>query len=256
MKRPKISMLVPGKSNANKFFSIVLKKELLKMPAYFTTWSKIFVVSGINGDFHTLKKILIRNGIINTKYQWTFEDGRLVILGNCFDEKKLECLWLIYSLEEKAEKLGGHVHFIPGKKELENLNGGWRDKHPRYAMRASKYGKRLCVLYDGNGELYRWLRVKNAAERIGDFLFTHGTLDPYDLAAEFPDRLEEVLRSSGARLIVAGNVSYPGVTCFLNGKLINVNTGRNEGISRGLLIYPESFCIADSNGTMEELGLR
>ena len=199
--------------------------------------------------------MLINNGIINAKYQWTFEDGRLVVLGNCFEEKNPECLWLVYSLEEKAEKCGGRVHFIPGKKELENLNGNWSVKHPRYAIRSSKYSGRVCVLYDGNGELYRWLRTKNLAEVIGDYLFTHGTVMPYDLTNVSSYKVEDALSKSTARTVIVGCLSTPGVTSLLDGKLINVSTVRNNGAAKGLFINLNTLFLVDTSGNAEQLNI-
>ncbi len=56
--------------------------------------------------------------------------------GDMFDrgEQVTECLWLIYSLEEKAKKSGGYVHFILGIiMEIMNLCGDIRYRQKKYS---------------------------------------------------------------------------------------------------------------------------
>jgi hypothetical protein len=111
-------------------------------------------------------------------YHWTFGDGHLVIAGNCFgdNEMGIECLWLIYALENRARVKGGYVHFILGKNEINNFNGRWQYLHPKYATNQKTTKTPYVVLYDGNSELKRWLQTKNIIEKIGNLLISHADI--------------------------------------------------------------------------------
>lgn len=171
----RISLYEPGEVPPTNYFSLRLKKELNTERAEYKRPERLLVVSDIEGNFHALRKLLISNGVIDDIYQWTFGDGHLVILGDCFDrgEQVLECLWLVYSLEDRAIRKGGYVHFVLGNHEIMNMNGDWRYVHPRYVIK-KKGGRPSTALYDGSSELWRWLHTKNIVERIGDILFVHG----------------------------------------------------------------------------------
>lgn len=115
------------------------------------------------------------NGIIDESFNWTFGEGHLIINGDVFDRGKqvTECLWLIYSLEEKAKLAGGYIHFILGNHELMNLSGNLSYVKEKYLQNSVKIGKEYNDLYSKESELGRWLRTKNIIEKIGDLLFVH-----------------------------------------------------------------------------------
>lgn len=252
MQKTKIAIQMPGRIDPKRIFSVILKKELTKMSTSFRAGNKIFIIGNISGDFKVLRRILVKNNIINTKHEWLFEDGHLVILGNCFKEETLECLWLIYSLEEKAEKVGGFVHFIIGKKEIENLNGDWSNLHPRYAVRSSKIGSRLCVLYDGNRELYRWLKTKSPMVIIGDSIFAQGNISPCDLQQGKQGKIDEILKVFVVKRIIVGYLDVPGVISTSDEKVINVCTMSGKEHSKALFICSGILYIADSDGNKEK----
>lgn len=147
--------------------------------------SKILAISDIEGNYVAFLSQLIRNKVIDRYLRWTFEDGHLVIVGDIFDrgEQVIECLWLIYSLEEKARIAGGYVHFILGNHEIMNMNGDWRYVHPQYTQSSSVP---YTALYNGNSELWHWLCTKNIMEKIGDVLFVHGGVSPALLQLQLP----------------------------------------------------------------------
>lgn len=173
--KAKIALSEPGMEDAGKYFSLRLKSDLQIEGAEYPRPSKLLVISNINGNFQIFQKLLLKTGVINKYYEWTFNDGHLVIIGNCFSkaEQYAECLWLIYALEERARRKGGYVHYILGEQEILNLNGEWRYRQPRYASNIKSSPINYVVLYDGNCELWRWLRTKNIVERIGDILFVY-----------------------------------------------------------------------------------
>lgn len=172
---PFLTLQIPYSDRSDKYFSFKLKQYLNNEPAEYNSVSKLFVISDIEGDFLVFQKLLVKSKVIDRKHRWVFGDGHLVILGDCFDRgnQVIECLWLIYSLEEKAKEAGGYVHFILGNHEIMNINGDWRYVHPKYAN-PIKAKRPLTALYDGNNRLWQWLLTKNIIERIGELLFVHG----------------------------------------------------------------------------------
>lgn len=159
----------------NKFFQVVLKKDLKNEKTDYKKVKKMFVVSDIEGEFKAFRKLLQGNNIIDKDFNWTFGDGHLVLTGDFFDRGSLvtEVLWLIYSLEDKAEAAGGHVHFILGNHEIMNLSNDLRYVHPKYMKNAMLMNTNYLELYSENSELGKWLRTKNITEKIGDVLFMH-----------------------------------------------------------------------------------
>lgn len=170
-----------GKDKTASFF---LKKELKVEPSVFKKADRLFVLSDIEGNLDALIKLLQGNGVIDENYNWKFGMGHLVFNGDMFDrgDQVSECLWLIYSLEEKARQAGGYVHFILGNHEIMNLQGDTRYVRPKYFYGAELMGKNIKELYKRNTELGDWLRTKNIMERIGDILFVHG-----GISKEFTD---------------------------------------------------------------------
>jgi hypothetical protein len=191
----KISLKVPDKED--KYFSFPVKFDLNNEPAQYSQPEKIFVVSDIEGNFNSFFKLLLATKVVDKYLNWIFEENHLVINGDCFDrgEQVTECLWLIYSLEEKAKRVGGYVHFILGNHEVMNMNGDWRYVHPKYAEVTKKKRPHLA-LYGGNAELWRWLGTKNIIEKIGGILFVHAGIS-------------EALLETGATLYKINNAARP-----------------------------------------------
>ncbi|MBC8034388.1 MAG: metallophosphoesterase, partial [Chitinophagaceae bacterium] len=137
---------------------------------------KLFVLSDIEGNFDKFRKLLQSSKVMDENFNWTFGNGHLVFAGDMFDRgyQVTECLWLIYSLEEKAKTDGGYVHFILGNHEIMNLQGDLKYVQPKYLENAKKVNKSLVQLYGEDSELGKWLRTKNVVEKIGDMLFMHG----------------------------------------------------------------------------------
>lgn len=195
----RITLQAPYTDKAGRFFSLRLKPRLDIEPAKYSRPIKMLVVSGFEGDFRTFCRILSNSRVINKRLQWTFGEGHLVIVGNCFDrdQRSVEYLWFIYSLEEKARKNGGYVHFILGDNEMVNFNGNWRYRHPKYARGNEPLGFAATALYDANNEIWRWMQTKNVVEKIGRYLFVHGGVAHQLLDFDLPvSSLNKFIRSS------------------------------------------------------------
>ncbi|THU39314.1 metallophosphoesterase [Niastella caeni] len=166
-------------SREHENFSFCVRSNLKNEPGQYDAPAKMLLLSDIEGNFLPFRRLLIKCGVIDSRHNWIFEKGHLVIAGDCFDRgnQVIECLWLIYSLEEKAKLAGGYVHFILGNHEIMNLNGDWRYIHPKYANPVDDK-KTFTALYDGNITLWQWLLTKNIIEKIGDILVVHGGISP------------------------------------------------------------------------------
>jgi peroxiredoxin len=162
-------------SSDGKTFPVTLKNPIVE-PAEFEKPAKFLVLSDIEGNFEALRDILENNGVIDPDFNWTFGKGHLVLNGDIFDrgEQVTECLWLIYSLEQKAKIHGGYVHFILGNHEIMNLNGDHRYIQYKYKKNAARLGKTYQELFGKESVLGNWIRTKNIIEKIGSLLFVHG----------------------------------------------------------------------------------
>jgi len=163
-------------TDLNATFDVQLKSSLVTERSECHRPEKLFALSDIEGNFDAFRKLLQQNKIIDENYNWIFGQGHLVFSGDMFDRGRqvTECLWLAYSLEEKAKAMGGYVHFVLGNHEIMNLQGDIRYVDGKYKDNAVLLGKTLVQLYSEDSELGRWLRTKNIVEKVGDILFMHG----------------------------------------------------------------------------------
>ena len=150
----------------------------------------ILAISDIESGFKTFRDYLISNKVVDSKLNWTFGQGHLVLLGDFVDRGKstTQVLWFIYKLEQEAKKHGGNVHFIIGNHELYNLQGKYESASFKYYGVSAILGKQHHHLYDNESFLGRWMASKNTIELINGHLFTHGGLHPdlanYDITIE------------------------------------------------------------------------
>lgn len=157
-------------------FSFYLKDTIKTEKSIYDLPEKMFMVSDIEGNFKGFQMILIGAGVINSDLNWTFGNGHLVFVGDLFDRSLnvTECLWLVYKLEDEAEKLGGKVHFILGNHEVMNLKNDYRYVRQKSLINADSLKLDYSKWYTRNTELGRWIRSKNCIEKIGDIIFVHG----------------------------------------------------------------------------------
>lgn len=168
---------VPGTGDS---FSFLLRDNFQEASTTYPTPERLLALSDIEGDFLGLKTMLIGAKVMDEKFNWTFGNGHLVLLGDYFDRglNVTECLWLLYKLESEADLAGGKVHFILGNHEVLNLQGNSSYVRRKYLENADLMEEEYKRLFDQNSELGRWLRTKNAVEKIGDYVFCHGGISP------------------------------------------------------------------------------
>ncbi|WP_178986175.1 metallophosphoesterase [Winogradskyella helgolandensis] len=174
-------------------FEITLKNINHQEPEFYDSPTKLIAISDIEGNYNALYSFLVNNKVIDKDYNWIFGNGHLVLNGDFFDRgtNVTQVLWLIYSLEEKAEDQDGKVHFINGNHEIMNLYGDISYADFKYVEAAKQISNTTHweasaqFLYSEKSELGKWLRTKNVVEKIGDYIFVHGGLNKSLVDANF-----------------------------------------------------------------------
>lgn len=163
-------------AEGEELFSFQIRANPKPSPAVYSSPEKLLAISDIEGNFGAFANLLKGNKVINQDFEWTYGKGHLVLVGDFFDRGPhvTETLWLVYKLEEEAEKAGGKVHFILGNHETMNLRGDFRYVDPKYFVHASLFNLQYAHLYAPNSILGEWLRTKNTMVKIGETLFCHG----------------------------------------------------------------------------------
>ncbi|RZM23953.1 MAG: metallophosphoesterase [Pedobacter sp.] len=165
-------------------FNVKLKAPDTVENAIYAAPEKLLVISDIEGNFTGFYSFLLSNGVIDTKGNWIYGKGHLVLNGDFVDRGKevTQVLWLIYKLEQQAEAKGGKVHYILGNHEIMMLQGNVSYANFKYIQAAKSisgntyWDEAARKLYSDDTELGKWLRTKNVVERIGNTVFVHAGL--------------------------------------------------------------------------------
>ncbi len=163
-------------------FSFTLRDRYKIPPSTYKAPEKILVTSDIEGNFDAFYSMLIGNKVMDEAYNWTFGQGHLVIAGDMVDRgnNAWPCLWLLYKLEQEAEKAGGAVHYILGNHDVMNMHANVRYVRKRYLELAkilsgkSDEKEAYLFLLSNTNELAKWIATKNTVEKIGENLYVHG----------------------------------------------------------------------------------
>ena len=141
---------------------------------------QILAISDIEGNYYAFTQLLIGNGVVDDSLNWIFGSNRLVLVGDMVDRGSYvtQVLWLIYKLDKEAEEAGGKVHFILGNHDIMCMIGDDRYADRKYLKIADELDVEYKELYGTSSEIGRWLRTKNAIEKVGNFLFVHGGVSP------------------------------------------------------------------------------
>ncbi len=136
----------------------------------------LVAISDIHGQYDLMIKILMNNGVIDTKGNWNLGNGHLVVTGDIFDRgpKVLEIVWFMIHLERQAAAAGGKVHVMIGNHEWMVLSSDVRYVHKKYRYISALFRKQYHRLFDESSYLGRWLRSKPVYLRINGISFVHG----------------------------------------------------------------------------------
>ncbi|MBK7878460.1 MAG: metallophosphoesterase [Planctomycetes bacterium] len=197
--RWKVTRLVPGDAGPGVVFEVLprerdtlelvlagrpytlhLRGDEVAPPVEHAQPETLLVLSDIEGNLDAFVALLRAANAIDEHLDWSFGKGHVVLAGDFVDRglKVTECLWLAYELEGRARKAGGGVHFILGNHEVMNLTGDLRYVRRKYVEAAALMGETVDALYARDTVLGRWLRTRNAIERIGDSVYVHGGISP------------------------------------------------------------------------------
>lgn len=184
--RRRDSLFVKVDNDDNDKFSFQLKDSIKLENETYNLPDKIIVISDIEGNFDAFSSFLLNNKVIDNNYNWIFGNGQLLLNGDFVDRGKnvTQVLWLIYKLENQADKQGGKVHYILGNHEIMNFQGNANYNKKKYKRVAQLISKNDSItvatkfMYSDKTELGKWLRSKNVIEKIGNYLFVHAGISP------------------------------------------------------------------------------
>lgn len=237
----KISLKVPDPA-PSRYSLLVTIREIEVQQDTSNALSNLLVISTTQCNFNELYNQLHTYGVIDRRYQWSFGNKHLIILGtplNPGDILQVECLWLIYSLEEKAKKSGGKIYYLPSHQILKDTF--WAYEQPSYARNEDVKYSKYVALYEGNRELLRWLKTKRHAENIEGIVFTN----------EY-NNIDRILQHfDGTVLVTANHLQAEGVNIELLKKLIKINTSEKSDV---LFIKSRNIYILRHDGSRERIG--
>lgn len=152
---------------------------------------KLFITSDPHANFDCFFDLLLSNGIINDKCDWTYGKGHLALVGDIMDrgDDSTTIYWLLYKLEAQAAAAGGAVHFMMGNHEPLVLMNDNRYTRPKYTKLADTLGVKYNHFFSQRSELGRWIATRNTIERIGRNILVHAGLSRtlYDSGLTIPE---------------------------------------------------------------------
>lgn len=174
------NITVEGLCNDSLFSLQANPDEYFALSQIIDTAENIFVFSDIHGEYEALCSLLVSNKILTPELKWNFGTGHLVALGDIFDrgDKVTEILWMLFRLEQEANKAGGRVHYLMGNHELMVTQGDLRYIAPKYQTVCSLLNIPYDQLYSRFTLIGQWMESKNVIEKINDILFVHAGISP------------------------------------------------------------------------------
>ncbi len=186
-------------------FLFTLKKSYEIPKAVYEAPEKLFATSDIEGNFNAFYSMLVGNKIMDENYRWIFGNGHLVIAGDMVDRgnNAWPCLWLLYKLEQEAEKAGGKVHYILGNHDVMNMHANLKYVKKRYIKLAKilsgKENEQEAYLYllSNTNEIAKWIASKNTIEKIGNSIYVHGGISEEVVDANLTiDNINNIVREN------------------------------------------------------------
>jgi hypothetical protein len=155
---------------------------------------KTLAVSDFHGRLDAFVAVLRGNGVVDSRLDWAWGSGRLIVLGDMLDRGRDDggIAWLVYKLEKQAADVGGRVDLTPGNHEDLVMKNDLRYVHEEHLTFARKAAIPYDQFYGPDSELGRWIRGKNLIVTIGGNLFVHAGLSPDMSTGEYT--IEEINR--------------------------------------------------------------
>lgn len=184
------TVMVQGFSGDTSVYTVT--RSYHKEPTEFENVEKILAFGDLHGHYSALVKFMQHHGVIDGKFQWSWDSGHVVILGDVFDrgDEVTETLWLIYQLDQQARRQGGRVHLLLGNHEVMVMLNDTRYLNRKYELFSNYFMRDYASFYDTVSVLGRWLHSRNTIITINDLLFSHAGISPEVLQTGIP--LEKV----------------------------------------------------------------
>lgn len=163
----------------------------------FNQKSKIFAVGDVHGEYDSLVKLLINSNVIDKEFNWKFNNGMLIFMGDLVDrgDKVTEVLWLMHQLSNQAAQEKGSVHILLGNHELLVLANDNRYIHEKYQLLTRGNRMSYSDLFDKNVFPGSFIREFKSAVIVDSTLFVHAGLSPALLSERIPiDKMNLILR--------------------------------------------------------------
>ncbi len=160
-------------------FKVNATNKIIPSPTFDEDFDgKILVLTDPHAELESFVTTLQNNGVMDSKYRWTFGKNQLVINGDILDrgDDATTILWLTYKLEQEAAKKGGRVSYLMGNHEDMVLKGDDRYLNDKYPQLADTLNIAHKSLYAKNTLFGDWIRSKNLIQVIDDYIFVHAGL--------------------------------------------------------------------------------
>jgi hypothetical protein len=147
-------------------------------PSNYDMPEKMLVLGGDASNFKGFKTALIGNSVIDKAFNWTFGKGHLVITDCPMYSMENDFLyWLLYKLEQEAEKMGGKVHIVLGRdpfRKIQKKERAASEFRPDF-FKVQDWD--YDTIFQKNSEMGRWIYSKNVVENIGGYLILESGLN-------------------------------------------------------------------------------
>ena len=175
--------------------SYTINKKLIPYNSIYKNVDQIFAVGDVHGEYEPLIKLLKNAHIVDEKLNWNFNKGHLIFMGDVLDrgDKSTETLWLIYKLEQQANKDGGRVHFLLGNHEVMAFFNDKRYLASKYLYFFHHFHIDNNYLFNKKTVLGEWLRKRPTLLKINDNIFVHAGISPTMQKLYYtPDHINEL----------------------------------------------------------------
>lgn len=292
IKSYKIGLAIPDSEKPDAYFSLKLKSIFHSEKCIYNSAKKVILISGFEENLGSLVKCLFKIKVLNKYLEWSFGDNHLIILGKKPESEEgfLDSLWFIHSLEEKAIRARGFVHYISPNVSLAELKNNIGYQHPSYVRSVSQTAPRNAF-YNGHNYIFDWLKSKNIVEKLGNMLFVQGDfslildkstfsleeinffvrkkreLDTQGIATKIGDaeyllqrghqgdivpdvQIKESLVKFEVGTIISAQTALNRICIYQDGKTLNIYDNKTPNI---LFIYKDKFYKIEMNGEKKRL---
>ncbi|WP_166334744.1 metallophosphoesterase [Sphingobacterium chungjuense] len=156
-------------------------------------------ISDIHGQYPLFVALLQQHQVIDSKGNWIFGEGHLVINGDIFDRGTgvTEALWHTYKLQQQALSAGGKVHYLIGNHELMVLDNDLRYVHDQYKLIAEILDKPYEKQFGRQSFFGQWIRQQPITIKINDTWFVHAGISPEIVQENLtPKKINSLFRDS------------------------------------------------------------